>query len=159
MYLRKQRPLEQCGAFTLMRVRIVRTVARRPALPDGRPKQPWRNVTSRPHSAPRMISLCDLLCFPFEYEGQSNASPLRTNHSAGRRHRSNTPHCAPTIIQAYGRAIDRPSRNEGVKLVLLPPRRIGTASYSHFDNADYSLARRFPTGECASHEFRECRRR
>jgi hypothetical protein len=49
---------EQSGALLLrMRVRIVRTVARLPALPDTCAKQPRRNVTACPYPAPRMIGV------------------------------------------------------------------------------------------------------
>ena len=53
-----KRPRRNPGPLLLrMRVRIVRTVARLPALPYASPKQPRRKVTARPYSAPRMISL------------------------------------------------------------------------------------------------------
>jgi hypothetical protein len=48
----KAKAPEQSGALLLrMRVRIVRTVARLPALPDTCAKQPRRNVTACPYPA------------------------------------------------------------------------------------------------------------
>src|SRR5713226_2937855 len=40
-----------------MRVRIVRTVTRLPALPDTRAKQPRLNVAASPHASPCMLRI------------------------------------------------------------------------------------------------------
>jgi hypothetical protein len=109
-----------------MRVRIVRTVTRPSTLPDASAKQPWLNVGALPYAAPRM--LCFMLSpivlalgvfGPIERQAVAYR-PVRKVNAIDRTHR----YRAPVLVQVYRRAIDRPSRYEGVKLV----RRLGPAT-------------------------------
>jgi hypothetical protein len=62
---------------------IIRTPAGPSAIPDTRPIGPWHNIRSRPTPRPaRSASFRAPAYRPFEYRGQSNASPLRTSQNA-----------------------------------------------------------------------------
>ena len=66
-----------------MRVCIVRTVARLPALPNASAKHPRLNVRPCPYPAPSMIGIALALSYlPLEYWGQSSAKRMRTSQSA-----------------------------------------------------------------------------
>jgi hypothetical protein len=98
---------------------IIRAVARLPTLPHTSAKQPRLNVTPCPHSPPCMLCIAlSLAVLPFRVLRPIQREPIanqppRNVVASNRTYRD----CPPVSIQAHGRAINRPSRNEGVKVV------------------------------------------
>jgi hypothetical protein len=62
------------------------------------------------------------------------------------------------MLRLTGRAIDRPSRDQGVKFVRGLSAALVLQAIVRPDEADCFPAHQFPTGERASHEFPACRR-
>src|SRR5882724_946486 len=98
---------------------VVRTVTRPSTLLDTRAKQPRLNVAARPHTSPgvlgvvlRLTVLLFRILRPIQREPVAH-KPFRKVHAINRTYRNR----APVLIQVDRRAIDRPSRNEGVKFV------------------------------------------
>lgn len=61
------------------------------------------------------------------------------------------------MLRLTGRAIDRPSRGQGVKFVRGLRAALVLQAIVRPDEADPFPAYQFPTGECASDEIPACR--
>jgi len=102
-----------------MQARIIRAVTRPSALPDARAKQPRLNVAACPHASPGMLCIAlRLIIFalwvlrPIQREPVAY-QPIRKVNAINRTYRNR----APVLVHVHGRAINRPSSYEGVKVV------------------------------------------